>query len=145
MKDDRLRISVDNEYVKDISLATFAFAQLEWNVVWCCERLKSGYIKNLGRKTAGDIAKDFLKFAKRNRDSKLRRELIESGNHFKLLVKSRNSLLHAKPGTDKDGGQRLFRNSVPWTAASLTAIADEFTESSIIFNEYIHGPLKRSE
>ncbi|QHD09780.1 hypothetical protein [Pseudomonas sp. R76] len=143
MKDDRLRISVDNEYIKDLGLATFAFAQLEWNVVWCCECLQGNYIRKLERKTAGNIASDFIRFAKRVRGPELRAALVESGENFKILVKSRNGLLHAKPGTDKDGGQRLFRDGASWTTASLKEIADEFTECSLIFNAYIHGPLKR--
>jgi hypothetical protein len=142
MKDDRLRISVDEGYIKEMGLATFAFAQLEWNVVWCCERLHSGYSSKLDRKTAGNIAADFLRIARRNRDTCLRRGLIEAGNHFKKLVTLRNGLLHAKPGTDQDGGQRLFRDGTPWTDTTLKAVADEFTECSIVFNAYIHGALR---
>ena len=44
MKDDRLRIPVEREYVSALGLAVFAFARLEWVAVCFCERIKPGSI-----------------------------------------------------------------------------------------------------
>lgn len=58
--DDRLRVPVDDPYVHAVGLATICFARLEWDAVWCCERMEVGYIGTLGRKTAGMIASDLV-------------------------------------------------------------------------------------
>jgi len=40
VKDDRLSCPVEKEYVKAIGLAAYTFARLEWQVVWCMEKIK---------------------------------------------------------------------------------------------------------
>jgi hypothetical protein len=57
-------------------------------------------------------------------------------------VGKRNALLHAKPGTDKDGGQRLFDKETAWTIASIDALSDEFALCSRTFNAFLYGELK---
>jgi hypothetical protein len=44
---DRMRIPQDSAYFHAIGLAAVAFARLEWDAVWCCERLQAGYITTL--------------------------------------------------------------------------------------------------
>ena len=46
MKDDRLRIPVAADYAAAIGLAAYVFACLEWDAVWCCERIKPDYIRS---------------------------------------------------------------------------------------------------
>ncbi len=60
MKDDRLRVPIDNAYVEALGRATYVFATLEWNAVWCCERMEADYIRKLSRKTAGKIADNLV-------------------------------------------------------------------------------------
>jgi hypothetical protein len=53
MKNDRLRFTLDNPYAVALGRAVFAFARLEWDAVWCCNKLEPGYIDNLaGLETA---------------------------------------------------------------------------------------------
>jgi hypothetical protein len=50
MKDDRLRVPIDNAYVEALGRATYVFATLEWNAVWCCDRMQPNYIRDPGPK-----------------------------------------------------------------------------------------------
>lgn len=63
MKDDRGRGPVKTEYVHALGLAAFCFASCEWQVVWCCEKIRSGSLNTIvGEKmTAGEIAEYFKK------------------------------------------------------------------------------------
>src|SRR4051812_13110543 len=115
MKDDRFRVPVEDDYVAAIGRAAYIFAGLEWNAVWCCDCLRAGYVNTVTRKAAGNIACDLLcefKNSTRITDPVLCTECINAGTEFKRLVKVRNDLLHAKPGTAPGLGrdQRLFRN-----------------------------------
>lgn len=47
MKDDRLRVPVDHGYIEALGRAAYVFATLEWDAVWCCERMQSNYIQKL--------------------------------------------------------------------------------------------------
>jgi hypothetical protein len=47
MKDDRLRVPVEPDYVSALGLAVFVFAKLEWAAICCCERIKPGSINDL--------------------------------------------------------------------------------------------------
>lgn len=132
MKDDRLSVPVQDDYILALGRATYVFATLEWNAIWCCERLKPGYINKLGRKTAGDIACDFMKRVLRIGDAKLKQAHTGPACEFKRLVAVRNGILHGKPGTAVDGEQRLFRDGVPWTPTMLENAADEFAACSML-------------
>ncbi|MGE4372139.1 MAG: hypothetical protein AB7E29_04420 [Xanthobacter sp.] len=63
MTDERLRIPIDDPYLHALGLAIVAFARLEWNASYCCDRLEPGYIATIEprRKTAGKIASDLVK------------------------------------------------------------------------------------
>ncbi len=63
MKDDRLRVPVDTAYLTTLGMATYCFASMEWNAVYCGERLSPGYVNTVATKTAGRIAKDIVGFA----------------------------------------------------------------------------------
>ena len=113
MTDERLRIPQDPDYFRAIGLATIAFARLEWDAVWCCERLEPGYINTLeerwekGRKksgkTAGEIAKDLQSRLDQIVDSVLRDKAKPFAVKFVDLTKERNGLMHGKPGTAQNG------------------------------------------
>lgn len=142
MENDRFRIPVENEYLQALGLALYAFARLEWDAVWCCERMGTGYIHALNRKTGGDIAKDFLTRARRRHDVGERKKFIATGKWFLKLVETRNGIMHGNPASDADGTQRLFRKGAFWTIESLNKASDDFTACSILFNSYLYGALK---
>lgn len=139
MKDDRLRVSVEDAYVHALGLATYCFAMLEWNAVWCCEKIVTGSINSLADKTAGNIARQFIKIVTAMPPSADQAALHAAATDFKALVETRNGIMHGKPGTDVDGGQRLFRDGIAWTADSLNDAADRFTECSSRLNAMLYG------
>ena len=140
---DRMRVPVEDAYVASIGRAIYVFATLEWNAVWCCEGMDKNYVRKLKRKTAGVVADDFLRFAARHPDLKIRADTLKAAQEFDRLVKKRNALAHAKPGTADGGAQRLFRHGTAWTVESINEAADEFAACSIVLNALMHGPLKR--
>ncbi len=142
MKNDRLRVPVEASYVHAIGLATYAFASLEWNAVWCCERMTPGVIYSLADRTAGGVAKKLLELAAR-RSANVNDDLLDASKEFEALVRLRNGLMHAKPGTDHDQGQRLFRDGQAWTIDAINDAADAFTGCSLRLNAMLHGPLKQ--
>lgn len=139
---DRMRVPVEDGYVASIGRATYVFATLEWNAVWCCERMKPNYVRKLKKKTAGVIAGDFEKLAGRFPDPAVRANTVKAAKEFSRMVEIRNALLHAKPGTADGGAQRLFDLGNPWTVASIDAAADDFAACSIVLNGLMHGALK---
>lgn len=138
MADDRLRVPVDDPYVNAVGLATICFARLEWDAVWCCEKMERGYINILGRKTAGMIASDLVEKAGAHPDAVIRQSLIAAAAEFKRLVGRRNDLMHAKPGTTPSGAQRLFRHGEEWTTEDVNRLADEFVVAGIPLNHHLH-------
>jgi hypothetical protein len=58
MKNDRLRVPVDDPYVEALGRHSYVFATLEWTAVWCCKKMSTNYIDGIGKKTAGIIADD---------------------------------------------------------------------------------------
>lgn len=141
MKNDRLRVPVDEAYVAAIGRATYVFSTLEWNAVWCCERMRKNYISMLGRKTAGAVAQDLVKFSHK-RPLADRAACVAPAVEFARLVKQRNALLHGKPGTAAGGAQRLFHEGAAWDTASIDDLADEFAACSIVLNALLYGELK---
>lgn len=67
MKDDRLRFVLENEYVQSLGRALFIFAALEWNSANCCEKIAPGYLNDMKKKTAGNIADDLVRLVKTRR------------------------------------------------------------------------------
>ena len=141
MKNDRMRISIDDAYVIALGRMAYGFAVLEWNAVWCCERMQATYINNLRRKTAGTIAADLVRLAAAIPDSAVRAKCLNPAQEFKRLVDIRNGILHGKPGTDPAGEQRLFRDGHPWTPTMIDDAADEFTACSNLLNALLYAEL----
>ena len=143
MKDDRFRVVVDDSYALAIGRAMFIFSELEWNVVWCCERLSPGYLKDdLEKKTAGNIARDFKRLASMcNHDQDL---FLSAGSAFANCVTQRNGLAHSEPCTapGPDKAQRLTRNGTIWSQEAINDVADQFAGCSITFNAFLYNQLK---
>ena len=59
MKNTDLRST--NPYAVALGRAVFAFAGLEWDADWCYNKLEPGYIDNLSKKTAGNVAADLIR------------------------------------------------------------------------------------
>ncbi len=143
MTDERLRISVHPSYTAAIGVAVYCFASLEWNAVWCCERIEPGSIDTLDERTAGRVADTLIHLVKRLADSPEKTELEDAAADFRFLVGTRNNLVHAKPGSGPDGAQGLFRHGDYWTISELEAVADAFAKCAMRLEHALHGHLRR--
>lgn len=139
MKDDRLRVTLEQPYATALGVALFCFARMEWDAIYCCERMNVGYINSLGRKTAGVIATDLISLAETRSDwPKFESRCLE----FKRLVVTRNELLHGKPVSwGPANEQRLIHNGAPWTIEAVDDAADAFTACQIELNDFLHNTL----
>lgn len=111
---------LDPDYAEALGQAVFAFARLEWTAVLACDRLKAGILAELDDRTAGRVA-DTLAALVRNQPAPL-----AAAMRFQGLVRSRNNLLHARPGSDGTGRDRLFRDGDAWSIDEIHAIAQAF-------------------
>lgn len=87
------------------------------------------------------IAGDLIRLAKRRPNQQDRKSCADPATEFKALVDVRNGIFHAQPGTAPDGAQRLFRNGVPWTPATIDEAADRFAACSVRLNALLCGCL----
>jgi hypothetical protein len=138
VKDDRLRVPIDEPYLHALGLATICFARLEWDAVWCCERAQPGYIQTVTTKTAGQIANDLIYLAANHPQPPIVASLGVAAAEFKRLVARRNDLVHSNPGTATSGEQRLFRRGAEWTIAMVGELADEFVAAGSPLNAHHH-------
>ena len=141
MKDDRLRVSTDEAYLHSVGLAIICFARLEWDAVWCCEKMQPGYLTTVSKKTAGQIANDLVGLAAVQSDPTVVASLEAPAAEFKRLVGMRNDLMHANPATAPNGDQRLFRRGAEWTIALVDDAADEFVAAAQPLNHHLHHVL----
>jgi hypothetical protein len=145
MKGDRMRISIDDPYVEALGRAAYAFALLEWNAIWCCERMEPKYMHKPGRakskkRTAGEIAEDLVTWSKNHLH---RSACLPPARKFQRLVKVRNRIVHGKPAHEASiGKDRLFNDGVAWTTAMINDEADNFTECSDLLNQLLHNELQ---
>jgi hypothetical protein len=123
-KDDRLKISLDRTYAEVLGRATFCFAQLEWNAVYCCEGMKRGYLHTVRRKTAGQIAGDLVRMVRALTDVSLKARCEPAAEEFKRLVDVRNNLIHGNPATSPSGEQMIARDGSFWTSQLIDDAAD---------------------
>lgn len=145
MTDERFLLSVHPDYTSGIGLAVYCFAQLEWNAVWCCERIGPGSVTELEDRTAGRVADTLLHLVKRLGGSAEEQDLKDAAADFRALVATRNNLVHAKPGTSVGGEQALYRHGDQWLLSELENVADAFTICSTRLNNALHGILGGSE
>ncbi|HWX27920.1 MAG TPA: hypothetical protein VNZ53_10870 [Steroidobacteraceae bacterium] len=141
MKGDRLRVPVEPAYITALGLAVFAFAQLEWAAICCCERMAPNSINTGPIRTANYWAKQLKQLAAALPSSSTQIELCTAADEFTELVRKRKSLLHAQPGTADDGTQGLFRDGRFWTADMIDDAADAFTACNDRLVALLHGDL----
>ena len=144
MNNDRLRVPPESEYFHAIGLATVAFARLEWDAVWCCNRLEPCYINSIEprRKTAGTIANDLVTLFSRVPDVRLASKISPFAVEFVDVVKERNGLMHGKPATAPNGDQRLFRHGAEWTVDAVNAFSDRCVRAGMPLNALLYDELK---
>jgi hypothetical protein len=140
VNDDRKRQPVKDDYAHALGVATYCFTLCEWQVVWCCEKIRPGSLnKIIGEElTAGKIAKRFLDLTRNMPASKERDELSSAARQFADLVALRNNILHGKPCTGPNGDARLSAQKV-WEITDLENAADSFSECSIELNRLFYG------
>lgn len=142
IKERRLRQAVKPDYLAALGMAAWSFASCEWQVVWCCERIKPGSVeKVVGEKmTAGTIAY-FFKERTRNMPKSAEREaLSDLAQEFARLVELRNLIMHGKPCTGPNGESRLSGSSV-LEISDLEAAADSFATCAGKLNDLFYGVL----
>ena len=142
MKDDRLRVYIDSGYLEALGRATYTFALLEWQVVWCLEKIRPNDIRKVvgEEMTAGQIGKRFRNAVGNMRKISEREQLQNLASKFLRLVQVRNNIMHGKPCTSPKGDQRL-RGSGIIEIVDLENAADEFVECNRKLNELFHGIL----
>lgn len=140
MKDDRLRQPIESAYAEALGAAAFCFAVLEWNAVYCADRIKPGVLHAFLAQelTAGQIAKKLTDLVRNMPPSNERAELIAAAASFMDLVKVRNQILHGKPCTGPSGEARLSFTSV-LEISDLQDAADLFSSCSIELSRLLHG------
>jgi hypothetical protein len=104
----------------------WAFAALEAAAIRLCERLQPGSLDLLDERTAGRVADKLLSLTLKEDSPKAAR--IAAARRFQALVRSRNNLLHSKPGEAPDGKRKLLRDGDGWTQAEIEAIATAFDD-----------------
>jgi hypothetical protein len=123
-----------------IGMATYCFAQMEWNAVYCGDKLDPGFVNTVGTKTAGMIANDIIGFAHLIADHTKQTRYRAAADEFARLVRRRNDLMHANPAT-VGSDQRLVRHGTVWQPNEIDDLADEFAACSIELNELYHHVL----
>lgn len=96
-------------------------------------------INKLSGETAGHVASKLITLSERLPDRPEKLELVAAAHEFKRLVDERNALMHGKPATARDQGQRLFRDGAEWSVDKINEAADAFTAGSIPLNAALHG------
>jgi hypothetical protein len=142
VKDDRLRSPVENNYIEALGRAAYTFASLEWQVVWCMEKIKPDSINKIVAKemTAGTIAKKFIDATRNMPTSNEREELKNLASRFMELVQIRNDIMHGKPCTSPENEQRLSGNKII-EIIDLENAADDFVECGGKLNSFFYGYL----
>ncbi|RYH65417.1 MAG: hypothetical protein EON54_05825 [Alcaligenaceae bacterium] len=140
MKDDRKRQAVKSNYVEALGLATYCFSSLEWQVVWCCEKIKPGTLNKIVGKemTAGTIATTFSNLARNMPSSPAREELVKLGEEFFRLKDVRNDIVHGKPCSGPNDESRLCGSKVI-EINDLEDAADSFAACGIELNALSYG------
>ncbi|TFI57986.1 hypothetical protein E2493_12380 [Sphingomonas parva] len=145
MRDDRFKIAVDEDYVAALGLAVYAFATLEWRAIQCCERIAPGSVDALEDRTAGRVADTLRRLVSEALEPSPEQQALEqAARDFQAFTRTRNNLVHAKPGKAADGAQRLFRDGDQWTIAEMETVADAFTACALRLEAFLEGVLAGS-
>lgn len=129
-----------SDYISALGMAAWSFASLEWQVVWCCEKIKPGSLRRIvdEEMTAGTIAKRFMDLTRNMQRSPEREELKALASEFSSLVQLRNRILHGKPCTAPNGESRLSSTEV-LEIPDLEHAADTFALCSSHLNRLSHS------
>lgn len=141
MKGDRHRQPVKSDYYQALGHAIYCFAICEWQVVWCCEKIRNGKLNNIvkGELTAGKIAKCFKDLVRNMPKSNERDKLLKSAEKFFDLTDNyRNAIVHAKPCTGPNGEARLSGRKI-FEISDLEDAADAFSECAIELNDLYYN------
>ena len=140
MSGSRTRQPFKSDYAQAFGFAALCFAICEWNVVWCCEKIKPGQLNHIVAEelTAGNIAKRFINLVRNMPNCSGRTELAAAASAFAKTVATRNSILHGKPCTGPNGEARLSSSGV-MEIPDIEAAADAFSDCSIEVNRLLHG------
>ena len=145
MNEERHRIALDTAYAAALGQALYCFALCEWNAVYCIQKHQPDYITDAFRPTqstmAGTVADKLRSISSRLPDVSDKQEWEQAAQLFFNLVKyERNRLVHAKPGTNSDGEQRLFYFGYEWTVERVQEMADRFASCGMTLNHLFHKP-----
>ncbi|MGE0178263.1 MAG: hypothetical protein AB7O91_00410 [Sphingomonas sp.] len=77
-------------------------------------------------RTAGRVADKLLSLVLRAKPEEPGR--IAAARRFQALVRSRNNLLHSKPGSGSDGQPRLLHDDDAWSIGEIEKIAAAFDD-----------------
>jgi hypothetical protein len=138
MADERLRIFVDDPYLVALGRCLFVFAGLEWNAVWCGEKISPGFLDAARGKTAGSIAADLEPLAAALPAGTVQARCLAAAQEFRRLVRVRNGIMHAQPCHTRTGEDQLVREGAIWTIPELETAADEFASCSVTLNDLFH-------
>ena len=119
------------DYIYNLGVIAYSIGYLEWGLLGDLvkhddklpDKLKSSYLVS---QSTGQIA-DLLineKHLSLVCDEDLRNRMREFGNILKTIVKTRNSVMHARPATFPNGEQGLYR----WTKKEQMMIDDSLLE-----------------
>lgn len=134
------RQAVKPDYIEALGMAAWSFASLEWQVVWCCEKIRPGSLHQIvdDELTAGRIAKRFIDFTRNMPRTKEREQLSALAASFGELVEERNAILHGKPCTGPNGESRLSSKKV-LEIPDLEDAADKFAVCGSELNKLYYG------
>lgn len=121
---------VEDAYARAIGRATYAFALMEWQAIWCCEALDDGYAARMDHTTAGEVGENLEHLARAVVDPHLRDDLVGAADEFRRLVRVRNALAHGKPGHDAEGRCILVNDGRPWTLEGILNAGRQFEACS---------------
>lgn len=133
-------VPLEESYSTAIGRAMFIFSRLEWQAVWCCEKIKPGSIAPLTKRTAGGVSKA-LNSAIINAPDASKQSMGKAAIRFAELVEERNGLAHGKPCTAPSGEQRLSRHGTIWTHDLIDKAADEFAICAQALNKIFYEHL----
>jgi len=143
VSEERHRVVLDPAYAAALGQALYCFALCEWNAVYCIQKRQPSYVTDAFRPTqstmAGTVAAKLLSISKTLLDASEKLEWERAAQLFVDLVKTeRNHLMHAKPGTNSDGEQRLFYFEHEWTIERVQEVADKFANCGMTLNDLFH-------
>ena len=140
----KLRVPLDEHYVRLIGKAVYVFAYYEWTIVYIIERLEPGFASEYTRgakMTSGLVAKRLRRLAGNPGTQDLDASALQRcAEEFTSLVPRRNALIHAHPITDSPTGAQLLNfqslSSAPitdmtWTADVVKQFARDADEAAV--------------